>query len=75
MNTKKTIILGLKITILIFLLFVCYSIASIAVGLVDLTQSTDLSNAIINLLLYVLFRPSFLAIQLFAQNGAVGDWS
>jgi len=43
--------LGVKIIVLIFLLFVCYSIASMAVGLTDTAQTADLEGAIVALLI------------------------
>lgn len=51
MNTKTTIMLGLKIIVLTFLLFVSYSIASMAVGLTDTAQTADLEGAIVALLI------------------------
>jgi hypothetical protein len=50
MNTKTTIMLGLKIIVLTFLLFVCYSIASRAVRLTDTAQTDDLMGAMVALL-------------------------
>ncbi|GBD94833.1 hypothetical protein BMS3Abin05_02449 [bacterium BMS3Abin05] len=50
MNAKTTIMLGLKIIVLTFLLFVSYSIASMAVGLTDSTQTADLMGAMAALL-------------------------
>ncbi|WP_202319024.1 hypothetical protein [Archaeoglobus neptunius] len=48
MNTKTTITLGLKILVLTFLLFVCYSVASMAVRLP--AQTADLTGTVVALL-------------------------
>lgn len=50
MNAKTTIMLGLKVVILTFLLFVCYSIASMLVGLTATAQTADLMAGIVALL-------------------------
>ena len=39
MRTKSIIVLGAKVVILALILFVCYSIASVAVGLTDSAQT------------------------------------
>ena len=47
MSTKSIIVLGLKIVILAFLLFVCYSIASVAVALTDFAETTGPMTALL----------------------------
>ena len=47
MSTKSIIVLGLKIVILAFLLFVCYSIASVAVGLTNSAQTAGPMTALL----------------------------
>ncbi|HAA89411.1 MAG: Uncharacterized protein XD63_1426 [Thermoanaerobacterales bacterium 50_218] len=51
MNAKTTIILGLKVIILTSLLFVCYLIASMSVGLTDSAQTADRMGAMVTLLI------------------------
>jgi len=52
MNTKTAIMFGLKTIVLTFLLFVCYSVASLAVGFSDTTQQTaDPIGAMVPLLI------------------------
>jgi len=51
MNAKTTVMLGLKVIVLTFLLFACYSIASVAVGLTDSAQTTDPTGAVVALLI------------------------
>lgn len=51
MSAKTTVMLGLRIVVLTFLLFVCYSIASVAVGLTDSTQTADPMGATVALLI------------------------
>lgn len=41
MNAKTVIFLGLKIVVLTLLLFVCFSISSLVVGLTDVAQTAD----------------------------------
>jgi hypothetical protein len=43
--------LGLKVVILTFLLFACYSIAAVAVGLSDSAQATDSTGVVVALLI------------------------
>ncbi|MRG77634.1 MAG: hypothetical protein C5S33_07730 [ANME-2 cluster archaeon] len=50
MGTKTTVMLGLRIVVLTLLLFVCYSIASVAVGLTDTTQTAEPMDGIVALL-------------------------
>lgn len=50
MNAKTTVMLGLRIVVLTFLLFVCYLIASVAVGLTDSTQTAEPMGAMVALL-------------------------
>jgi len=51
MNTKTTVMLGLKIVILTFLLFACNSIAAVAVGFSDSAQAADATGAMVALLM------------------------
>jgi len=51
MVTKTTATLGLKIIILTFLLFICYSIASMVVGLTDFAQVSDTADTMVSLLI------------------------
>jgi len=51
MNTKTTVMLGLKIVILTFLLFACNSIAAVVVGLSDSAQAADSTGAVVALLM------------------------
>jgi hypothetical protein len=51
MNAKTIVMLGLKIVALTFILFVCYSIASVAVGLTDFAQAADPMGAMVALLI------------------------
>jgi len=50
MNVKTTVMLGLKIVVLTFLLFVCYSIASVTVGLTDSVQTAEPMGVMLALL-------------------------
>jgi len=56
MSTKSIIVLGLKIVILAFLLFVCYSIASVAVALTDFAETTGPMGAMSALLIVCAFQ-------------------
>lgn len=56
MNAKTTVMLGLKVVVLTFLLFVCYSIASSAVGLGDSTQPAEPMGAMVALLIVCAFQ-------------------
>lgn len=56
MSTKSIIVLGLKVVILAFLLFVCYSIASVAVGLTNSAQTAGPMGAMTALLIVCAFQ-------------------
>ena len=56
MSTKSIIVLGLKIVILAFLLFVCYSIASVAIGLTNSAQTAPPMGAMSALLIVCAFQ-------------------
>lgn len=51
MSTKTIAMLGLRVVVLAFLLLVCYSIASMSVGLMDSAQTADRMGAMVALLI------------------------
>jgi len=50
MSTKTIVMLGLRVVVLTFILFLCYSIASVAVGLMNSAQTADQMGTMVTLL-------------------------